>query len=135
MNQFTAVLLIVASGLLLAACNTTKAKHDDPNARPAWIDNPGNGVSASAGMHVRGRAAQENLAIFRAREEYAKRFGVTIEAEQTMGTTVVGERASTVAVKASHEEVRQSDIKAQVKAKWRDPNTDVLWIWLVPSNN
>lgn len=139
MNPFFTALVVMSSGLLLAACNTAlpgmKAKGEDPYTRPVWIDNPGNGVSASAGMHVRGKAAQEELAIFRAREEYAKRFGVTIEAEQSMGTTVSGGRAATVAAKVAHEEVKQSGIKAQVKAKWRDPNSDVLWIWLVPSNN
>lgn len=139
MNPLFTALVVMSSGLLLVACNTAlpgmNAKAEDPNARPAWVDNPGNGVSASAGMHVRGKAAQEELAIFRAREEYAKRFGVTIEAEQSMATTVSGGRASTVAAKVAHEEVKQSGVKAQVKAKWRDPNSDVLWIWLMPSNN
>jgi len=111
-----------------------KAKAD-PDARPAWIDNPGNGVSASAGMHVRGKVAQEELAILRAREEYAKRFGVTIEAEQVMGTMVANDRATTVGGKSTREEVKQSDVKAQVKAKWRDPVAEVIWVWLVPAGN
>ena len=78
----------------LAGCNTVSV--NDNSARPAWIDNPGNGVSASAGIHVRGKTAQEELAILRAREEFAKRFGVKIEAAQTTTTTVAGGRSSTV---------------------------------------
>lgn len=117
---------------LLAAC-ITAGNVNDNLARPAWIDNPGNGVSASAGIHIRGKVAQEELAIQRAREEYAKRFGVKIESAQTMTTSVAGGRSSTVGGQVSHEELKQIEVKAEVKAKWRDPDSDVLWIWLVPS--
>lgn len=130
MNLLRAVPLAMLCCSFIAACNTTSSINI---ARPAWIDNPGNGVSASAGMHVRGEVAQEELAILRAREEYAKRFGVKIEAAQTMTTTVAGGRSNTVGAQISHEESRHVDVKAEVKAKWRDPNSDVLWIWLVPS--
>ena len=115
----------------------TKAKNAsiDPDARPDWINNPGNGVSASAGSHVKGKVAQEELAIQRAREEYAKRFGVTIESEQVSSQTVANGRANTVGQKVTHEETKQSDVKAQIKSKWRDPNSDTLWVWLIPSGN
>lgn len=132
MNCLRAALLALLCCFFLAACNTFSSVNDN-SVRPAWIDNPGSGVSASAGMHVRGKAAQEELAILRAREEYAKRFGVKIEASQTMTTTVAGGRSSTVGSQVSHEALRQVDVKAEVKAKWRDPNSDVLWVWLVPS--
>ena len=116
----------------LAACNTVSNVNDN-TGRPTWIDNPGNGVSASAGTHIRGTVAQEDLAIQRAREEYAKRFGVKIEASQTMTTTVGNGRSSTVGGQVSHEELKQVEVRAEVKAKWRDPYSDVLWVWLVPS--
>ncbi|OGS96868.1 MAG: hypothetical protein A3H31_06230 [Gallionellales bacterium RIFCSPLOWO2_02_FULL_57_47] len=132
MNCLRAALLALLCCFFLAACNTVSSVNDN-SVRPAWIDNPGSGVSASAGMHVRGKAAQEELAILRAREEYAKRFGVKIEAAQTMTTTVAGGRSNTVGAQVSREELRQVDVKAEVKAKWRDPNSDVLWVWLVPS--
>ena len=117
---------------LLSACATSVK--ETGNERPAWIDNPGNGVSASAGMHVRGRAAQEELAILRAREEFAKRFGVSIRSAQTLSTTVSQGRASTTGSQQAQEEMQQADVKAVVKAKWRDPDSDVLWVWLVPSD-
>jgi hypothetical protein len=132
MNFIRSFLHALMCCFFLAACTTASSVNDNID-RPAWIDNPGNGVSASAGIHVRGKVAQEELAISRAREEYAKRFGVKIEASQTMATTVGGGRSSTVGGQISHEELKQVEVKAEVKAKWRDPNSDVLWVWLVPS--
>lgn len=133
MTHLRTALLALMCCSFLAACNTIGNVNDN-SVRPAWIDNPGNGVSASAGMHIRGRAAQEQMAILRAREEYAKRFGVSIESAQTISTTVANERANTTGSQISHEELKQSDVKAEVKAKWRDPDSDVLWVWLVPSS-
>ena len=129
-----------ASFIFLAGCNATlpsapswsKAAQD---ARPDWINNPGNGVSASAGTHVKGKVAQEELAIQRAREELAKRAGVTIDSEQVSAQTVANGRANTVGQKVTHEVTNQSNVKGQVKAKWRDPNSDTFWVWLVPSGN
>lgn len=132
MNYIRAFLLALPCCFFLTACQTAGTAHPGVT-RPAWIDNPGNGVSASAGMHIRGRAAQEELAILRAREEFARRFGVKIEAEQTMTTTISGGRSSTAGAQVSREELSQADVKAEVKAKWLDPDTDMLWIWLVPS--
>ncbi len=124
-------LWIALFALLLSACATAPV---DNNPRPAWIDNPGDGVSASAGTHVKGRVAQEELAIARARVEFAKRFGVAIDAGQTTATQVANGRSSTVSTAVSTEETRQMDVKAMVKAKWLDVERDVLWVWLVPAH-
>lgn len=132
MNRFHITWFVTLTFLLLSAC--VAPVKEAGNERPAWIDNPGNGVSASAGMHVRGPAAQEELAILRAREEFAKRFGVNIQSAQMLSTTVTNGRASTVGSGVAHEDTRQTDVKAMVKAKWRDPDSDVLWVWLVPSD-
>ncbi len=126
------VLLAMVAALVFTAC--ASGVREAGNGRPAWIDNPGDGVSASAGMHVRGRAAQEELAIMRARVEYAKRFGVNVQSVETLSTTVVNDRASTSASQRAHEESSQSNVRAVVKAKWLDPDTDVLWVWLVPGD-
>jgi hypothetical protein len=124
-------LSILMFSVVLSACGSSAARVSD--ARPNWIDNPGEGVSASAGVHVRGRVAQEELAILRAREEFAKRLGVSIQSSQTLSTMVANGRSSTTGVQAATEETHQSDIRAKVKAKWRDPVNDVLWVWVVPS--
>lgn len=131
MDRCRNLLLVMLQALILSACASVVPVNSE---RPAWIDNPGNGVSASAGMHVRGRVAQEELAIFRAREEYAKRYGVTIQSAQNISTTVSNGRSSTVGAQVANENTNQSNVKAVVKAKWLDLENDVLWIWLVPSD-
>lgn len=133
-----AILLIVsaqtqAENWFSSLFGQSTQEQPDPRVRPDWIDNPGNGVSASAGWNPNGRAAQEELAISRARTEYAKRFGVSIMAVQQTSTTVANDRASTTAGSVAREETNQTGVKAMVKAKWRDEVNDVLWVWLVPA--
>jgi len=126
--------LIVALALLSACGGVDRARHSqEVEARPAWINDPGDGVSASAGFHVRGTQAQEELAITRARDEFAKRYGVKVSSEQSTSQLVSGERMSSVSAKEIHEEVNQNEVKATVRAKWKDPDTGVLWVWLVPA--
>ena len=131
MKCYSNWLISLQAVLVLTSCATAKTI---TSHKPDWVDNPGTGVSASAGMHVRGKAAQENLAILRAREEYAKRFGVNIHSEQTLATSVANDRSSSIGIQTAQEESNQRDIKALVKSKWYDQESDVLWIWLVPSD-
>jgi hypothetical protein len=125
------ILLVLV--FVLSACATQPPPKEDL-ARPAWIDNPGDGVSASAGMHIRGRVAQEELAISRARTEFAKRFGVNVQSVGTITTTVANGRANTVGSEIAHEDSQHVEVRAMVKAKWRETGSDVLWVWLVPGN-
>jgi hypothetical protein len=130
-----AKILIVAVLVFLTAC---AARYPGPDGapqtpRPGWIENPGNGVSSSAAFHVRGKQAQEELAISRAREEFAKRYGVTISSDHDIAQTTVNDRMSSVSEKSIREEVRDREVKAQVKEKWVDPLTGALWVWLVPA--
>ena len=118
---------------VLTACVQLPAKKQSTDGRPAWIENPGSGVSASATTHVRGRVWQEDLAIARAREEYAKRFGVKIESEMVTTQQVANQKASTTSGKVTTESVSQEGVKGQIKAKWLDPQSDTLWVWLVPA--
>ncbi len=131
MNKFLLVLIV----MFLSACVAMPVKDNAAsNGRPAWIDNPGNGVSASAGVNVYGKVKQEETAIARARTEFAKRFGVSIDAGQSVETAVNGGRASTTAQSVSVEKTNQSDVKAMVKEKWWDTEREVIWVWVVPSN-
>ncbi|HQS59267.1 MAG: hypothetical protein B7Y56_13950 [Gallionellales bacterium 35-53-114] len=130
MHVFNSTLLLLAA-VLISACASVEPVS---NARPAWIDHPGNGVSVSAGMHVGGRVAQEELAILRGRTEFAKRMGVNIQSEQVTLTSVANDKSSTVGTQITHEDTSHSGIKVMVKEKWRDHDADVLWIWMVPSD-
>lgn len=132
MSRYSIAGVAMLAPILLSGCLAFLSSKQ--SGRPAWIDNPGNGVSASAAMHVKGKAAQEELAILRARQEYAKRFGVTIQAEQSTSTTVANGRANTVGAGVVLEGTNQTDVRGMIKEKWRDVDNDVLWVWLVPSN-
>lgn len=131
MKSFAYALLLA---LALTGCASKPSRPVEDAPRPAWIENPGDGVSASAGYHVRGKQAQEELAISRAREEFAKRYGVTISSDHDIAQTTVNDRTSSVSAKEIREEVRDREVKAQVKEKWWDPASGALWVWLVPSD-
>lgn len=129
------ILIILLFNIFLVGCLAMPTKEvSSANARPDWIDNPGNGASASAGTNVYGKIKQEETAIARARAEFAKRQGVKIIAGQDVSTSVANGRANTTAQSDSHEYTEVSDVKAVVKAKWWDVDRDVIWVWVVPSN-
>ena len=125
----------VALAAVLAGCASVPGATPVPTVlpRPAWIDSPGDGVSASAGMHVKGEQAQEELAVARAREEFAKRYGVSISSEQEIMQSVSGGRAVTTSEKGMRESMDGNQVRATVKEKWRDPASGALWVWVVPA--
>lgn len=133
MKSIRNVFLLLAVMLLSACSSPGPDRQAQAEARPAWISDPGDGVSSSAGFHVRGNQAQEDLAISRARDEFAKRYGVKVSSEQATSQLVVGGRVSSVSAKDIREEVNQVEVKATVRAKWKEPDTGVLWVWLVPT--
>lgn len=120
--------------VVLTGCSIhTQTIQDSPDNKPAWVDNPGEGVSASAGVHVRGRVAQEALALTRAREELAKRLGVIISSQNATVQRVSNDRMNSTSSKEIQETVSGAEVKAVVKAKWLEPGSQVLWVWLMPS--
>lgn len=133
MNRLGIIVAVLCSLGVLVGCNVMPKKEPVAAGRPAWIENPGNGVSASAAWNPRGRAAQEEMAVARARTEYAKRFGVEVSAVTEQSTTVFGSSASSSGSSGLKETVNQKDVKAEVKAKWHDQANDTIWVWLVPS--
>jgi hypothetical protein len=137
MKQIFNVTLVLLFSVLLSACASLGfGPKPAPvvDARPVWIENPGKGVSASAGFHIGGKVAQEELAVLRGRTEFAKRFGVSIQSEQNSLTTATDNRASTISAQNTRENTDQTGVKVMVKEKWRDTENDVLWVWLVPSD-
>ena len=113
---------------------TSCATQEILRERPQWIDNPGKGVSASCTTHVRGRHFQEDLAISRAREQLAARYGVMVKMTQNIKEVVLNDSASVTSVKNSEQKIDNGKmVIAKVKAKWLDEITDELWVWLVPA--
>jgi hypothetical protein len=132
--MFPSFFMVLGSACLLAGCMAhTQSNPADSQVKPAWVDNPGEGVSASAGVHVRGRVAQEALALTRAREELAKRQGVTINSRSSTAQRVENDRMSSTSNKQIQETVSAVEVKAVVKAKWLEPGSQILWVWLIPS--
>jgi hypothetical protein len=126
-----ASLLLATLAGCLAALPSKKAVDD--GSQPAWVNNPGDGATGSAGVHVRGRVAQEALAISRAREELAKRLGVTISSQSVTEQRVNNNRLSSTSQNQMQESVSSVEVKATVKAKWLDPDTQMMWVWVVPN--
>ena len=116
--------------LLLAACNETR----EVEPPPAWITDPDDGAVGSAVTHVRGRHAQEELAITRARERLAARYGVELSSVQTITEKVVNENAYVTSLKQIDQSISKREIKAHVRAIWYDASQDVVWAWVYPVN-
>jgi hypothetical protein len=112
---------------LLTACST----HTKPD-QPSWIDNPGDGAVGSSTMHVKGRYYQEELAIARARERLAARYGVEISSIQTIHEKVVNDHAYVTSDKQVLQEISNQTVKAHVRAIWHDKARDEIWVWVYP---
>ena len=115
---------------LLVACQGNNTR-----TAPDWINNPGNGAVGSAGMHVQGRYYQEELAIARARERLAARYGVEISSIQTIKQRIVNDRAYVTSDKEVLQQVNKTVVKAQVRETWHDKTRDEMWVWVYPINN
>jgi hypothetical protein len=113
---------------LLAGCG---GKRELPPP-PAWIEEPQDGAVGSAVTHVKGRHAQEELAIARARERLAARYGVELSSVQTITETVVNDRAWVTSNKQIDQAVSRREIRAHVRELWYDEAHDVVWVWVYP---
>ena len=114
----------------IAACQSQPAHLD----RPAWINSPEQGAVGSSVTHVKGRHYQEELAIARARERLAARYGVEVSSVQTIRETVTNDRAYITSVKQIEQAVNSQTVKAQVRETWYDSAHDEIWVWVYPIN-
>lgn len=122
-----AVLLVIAT---LTACQATPSTASAD--QPAWIDNPGDGAVGSATTHIKGRHYQEELAITRARERLAARYGVTISSVSSINEKVRNDNIYVRADHDIHQVITATEVRAQVRAVWHDQHSDTLWVWLQP---
>ena len=98
------------------------------NSPPAWVMQPGNGVVASCGFHIKGRYAQEECARQRARERLAAREGVEFSSVSTSHTKVKDDRNQVNFDQISQETVTKVNIKARVVASWYDAQRDEYYV-------
>jgi hypothetical protein len=117
---------------LLAGCGGTPAAK---TGAPEWIYNPGMsgklGGVGSAIMHVKGRAAQRELAISRALDEIARQMGVKVSNVLSTQASASEAGASSAMQSYSFQTTDGTTVKAQIKAIWHDSYRDELFVWMV----
>lgn len=116
---------------LITACDSDSVK---PLVKPGWINNPEQGAVGSSTTHVKGRHYQEDLAISRARERLAARYGVEISSVQTITERVINDKAYVTSNKQIDQAIKNKEVKAHVRATWHDTHQDQLWVWVYPVN-
>ena len=127
MRQKLLNLLSLLSIVLIIGCQDIKPV-------PEWVNDPGDGAVGSAVTHVRGRHHQEELAIARARERLAARYGVDVSSVQTIHEKVVNDKAYVTSNKEIFQHVNKATVKAHVREIWHDKNKDEIWAWVYPIN-
>jgi hypothetical protein len=116
--------------LFITGCQYSATK----SARPDWINNPDEGAVGSSVTHVKGRHYQEELAISRARERLAARYGVEISSIQTIREKVANDRAYVTSVKEIQQAIKKQTVKAHIREIWYDASHDEIWVWAYPIN-
>ena len=114
---------------MVTACGSESVK---PLAQPDWISNPQQGAVGSSTTHVRGRHYQEDLAISRAREKLAARYGVSISMQQTITEKVSNDKVYVVSNKKIEQAIKNKEVKAHVRETWHNTQRDELWAWVYP---
>ncbi|MFW2371917.1 MAG: hypothetical protein ACN4GM_02265 [Gammaproteobacteria bacterium] len=126
MRIYSRPLLICLSLFSLYACQ------QGVKASPDWINHPGSGAVGSATTHVKGRYYQEQLAIARARERLAARYGAEISSVLTIREKVVNDHAYVSSNKAVLQQINSTEVKAHVREIWHNTDKDVVWVWVYP---
>ena len=120
---------LISTVILLNACGgSTKPA-------PHWVTDPGDGAVGSATTHVRGRHYQEELAISRARERLASRYGVEVNSIQTIRERIINDSAYVTSDKEIHQQIKNAVVKAHVRETWHDKGHDEIWVWVYPVSN
>ncbi|MEA2100060.1 MAG: hypothetical protein U9P72_08020 [Campylobacterota bacterium] len=122
---------IILIGLVLTGCNSTqpKPKHSKFE-RPNWLNNTLGGAVGSCGSHMKGKAAQEELALDRALTELAKQKKAIVSSksystQKESGISYTSTNINNTQVSAD------ALVSSEIKAKWRDPRTNIFYIWVV----
>jgi len=114
---------------LITACGSNTIK---PLVKPDWINNPEQGAVGSSTTHVKGRHYQEDLAISRARERLAARYGVEISSIQSINEKIVNDKAYVTSNKQINQAIKNKEVKAHVRETWYDSQKDEIWVWVYP---
>ncbi len=117
---------LLMAALLLGGC----AGQPRNGGAPDWIMNPGSGVVASCGFNIKGRYAQEQCALMRARERLAVQQGVEISSVSYLSERVRNDASSVSLNKETLEKVSGVTVKARIRDTWYDAQRDEYYVWL-----
>lgn len=125
-TAFSTKLRVVMIVFSLSACTQLPVKQ----GQPEWLLNPGDGVVASCGFHIKGHYAQQECAVQRARERLAARQGVEVSSVSHLTTRVHNDREHVTLNKETQETVNQVTVRARVKESWYDVQRDEYYVWV-----
>jgi hypothetical protein len=117
---------LLMAALLLGGC----AGQPRNGGAPDWIMNPGSGVVASCGFNIKGRYAQEQCALMRARERLAAQQGVEISSVSYLSERMRNDASSVSLNKETLEKVSGVTVKARIRDTWYDAQRDEYYVWL-----
>lgn len=118
--------LLLMAALLLGGC----AGQPRNGGAPDWIMKPGSGVVASCGFNIKGRYAQEQCALMRARERLAAQQGVEISSVSYLSERMRNDASSVSLNKETLEKVSGVTVKARIRDTWYDAQRDEYYVWL-----
>lgn len=128
--QLKQIMVFGLTFFMLISCNKEEVQQ-----KPEWVTDPGDGAVGSCKTHVKGRHYQEELAIARARERLAARYGVEVSSVQTIKEKIINDKAYVRSDKEVLQSVKKTVVKAHVRKTWLDKQYDEIWVWVYPVSN
>ena len=129
MNKFFISITLI--GLVFTGCLGIQAKPEISKfTKPEWIHNSQGGAVGSCGSHMDGTAAQEKVAMDRAITALAKQKRSDVKATST-GTEKENGIGYTSTNTNKTEVTSNAQVSSTTKATWRDPKTNIFYIWMV----
>jgi hypothetical protein len=115
--------------LFLGGCGAS-ASPKPGYQKPEWVMNHSEGAVGICDTHMKGDAAQEQVAIDRALEKLSRQQGVEVQSQsvsiqkESAGHYGSG-HSSSANIKSNNR------VKASIKETWRDPKTNRYYVWMV----
>ena len=129
MNKF--FISITFIGFVLTGCVGTQTKPEISKfTKPEWINNSLGGAVGSCGSHMDGKAAQEKVAMDRAIASLATQKQSNVESSST-GTEKENGLGYTTTNTNKTKVTSNAQVSSTTKATWRDPKTNIFYIWMV----
>lgn len=123
-------LSFIFSVVFFSGCGATAPAPKAGHEKPEWVYNHTEGAVGICDTHMKGDAAQEQVAMDRALEKLSKQQGVEVQSQsvsqqkETAAYYSSGHK-STATIKANNK------VNAKIKDTWRDPRNNRYYVWMV----